>query len=109
MGFLFSSLQDIKTSRDHISDIIYIIRDAKLITGSQIRAARNALRWSANQLSAISGVSQPTIQRFEQVDGIPPSRSSTLADVQKALEAAGIEFIGTPDDGPGIRFRRPKA
>jgi hypothetical protein len=21
------------------------------------------------------------------------------------LEAAGIEFIGTPDDGPGIRIR----
>jgi hypothetical protein len=46
-----------------------------------------------------------TIARFEQVDGIPPSHSSTLAEVQKALEAAGIEFIGTPEDGPGIRVR----
>jgi hypothetical protein len=26
--------------------------------------------------------------------------------VQKALEAAGVEFIGTPEDGPGIRLRR---
>jgi hypothetical protein len=25
--------------------------------------------------------------------------------VKIALEAAGIEFIGTPDDGPGIRVR----
>jgi len=25
--------------------------------------------------------------------------------VKMALEAAGIEFIGTPDDGPGIRVR----
>ncbi len=80
-----------------------------MITGSQIRAARNALRWSASQLAAVSGVSQPTIQRFEQVDGIPPSRSSTLNDVKKALEAAGIEFIGTPDDGPGIRLMSQKA
>jgi hypothetical protein len=29
-----------------------------------------------------------------------------LIEVQKALEAAGIEFIGTPEDGPGIRLRR---
>jgi hypothetical protein len=25
--------------------------------------------------------------------------------VKMALEDAGIEFIGTPDDGPGIRVR----
>lgn len=77
-----------------------------MITGTQIRAARFALRMSAQQLANASGVSLPTIQRFEKTDGIPPSRSSTLADVQKALEAAGIEFIGTPEDGPGIRLHR---
>jgi hypothetical protein len=26
-------------------------------------------------------------------------------DIQRTLEAAGIEFIGAPDDGPGIRLR----
>ena len=25
-----------------------------------------------------------------------------MADVQKALEAAGIDFVGTPNSGPGI-------
>jgi hypothetical protein len=29
-------------------------------------------------------------------------------DVQAALEKAGIEFIGSPDDNPGIRIRMPK-
>ncbi len=77
-----------------------------MITGLQIRAARSALKWSATQLSKASRVSVPTIQRFEQAEGIPPSRSSTLIEVQKALEVAGIEFIGTPDDAPGIRLRR---
>lgn len=43
--------------------------------------------------------------RFEQHDGIPPSRSSTLMDIRAAFEAAGIEFIGSPHDAPGIRFR----
>ena len=45
--------------------------------------------------------------RLEQHDGVPPSRSSTLMDIRAALEAAGIEFVGTPDDGPGIRLRPP--
>ena len=39
------------------------------------------------------------------VDSVPPSNVSTLLDVKAALETAGIEFIGTPDDSPGIRLR----
>jgi transcriptional regulator with XRE-family HTH domain len=77
-----------------------------MLTGLQIRAARAALGWSAVVLAEKAGVAMKTIARFEQVDGVPPSRSSTLLDVQKALEAAGVEFIGTPEDGPGIRLRR---
>lgn len=26
--------------------------------------------------------------------------------LKATLEAAGVEFIGTPDDGPGIRIHR---
>lgn len=77
-----------------------------MITGIQIRAGRAALKLSSVKLAELSGVSLPTIQRLEQTDGIPASRSSTLLDIQKALEASGIEFIGTPEDGPGIRLRR---
>ena len=77
-----------------------------MITGAQIRAARAALRWSTDVLAERSGVGARTIARFEQVDGIPPSRSSNLQDVKKALESAGIEFVGAPEDGPGIRIRR---
>jgi ribosome-binding protein aMBF1 (putative translation factor) len=79
-----------------------------MITGLQIRAARAALGWSATELAEKAEIAMKTIARFEQADGIPPSRSSTLIEVQRALEAAGIEFIGTPDDGPGIRLRRSK-
>ena len=38
-------------------------------------------------------------KRFEEVDGILASRTSTLAALKNAPEAAGIEFTGTPDDG----------
>jgi hypothetical protein len=54
-----------------------------------------------------SGVGARTIKRFETFDGIPPSRSATLLNLKAALEAAGIEFIGTPTDRPGIRFALP--
>ena len=77
-----------------------------MITGMQIRAARAALHLSISELAEIAGVGVQTIMRFENASGIPPSRSSTIMDVQKALEFAGIEFIGTPDDAPGIRLRR---
>jgi len=78
-----------------------------MITGSQIRGARAALRWTAARLASEAGVGIQTIMRFEARDGVPPSRSSTLMDIRAALEAAGIEFVGTPDDGPGIRLRAP--
>jgi transcriptional regulator with XRE-family HTH domain len=79
-----------------------------MITGLQIRAARAALGWSASDLAEKASMAMKTISRFEQVDGVPPSRSSTLIEIKKTLEAAGIEFIGTADDGPGIRLRKPK-
>jgi predicted transcriptional regulator len=81
----------------------------KMVTGFQIRAARAGLNITARELAERAGVSLPTIQRFEAVDGVPPSRSSTLLDVKAALESAGIEFIGTPTDRPGIRFSPPSS
>ena len=77
-----------------------------MITSGQIRSARAALRWTSERLADEAGLALRTIKNLEQADGVPPSRSSTLIEVQKAFEAAGIEFIGTPDDAPGIRLHR---
>lgn len=63
------------------------------------------LRWTAREAAEKAGISFPTIQRFEQFEGIPPSRSQTLLDLKRAFEEAGIEFTGTPDE-PGLRFKR---
>lgn len=64
------------------------------------------LRWSAEKLAAECGVGLRTIKRLEQVDGIPDARTSTVVAIKNAFEAAGIEFIGTPNDRPGIRIDR---
>jgi transcriptional regulator with XRE-family HTH domain len=78
-----------------------------MITGVQIRAARNALRWTTEQLAREAGVTSRTIKRFEASDDVPPSRTETLLTVKVALEAAGIEFVGSPNDRPGIRVSTP--
>ncbi|WP_397579457.1 hypothetical protein [Sphingorhabdus sp.] len=51
-------------------------------------------------------VSTSTIKRIEAQDGVPSATSANLAALKSAFEAAGIEFIGTPDDAPGIRIYR---
>jgi len=73
------------------------------ITGAQIRAARAVLRWSAETLSKRAKVGIQTVKRLEAVDSVSASRPSTLQQVQATLEAAGIEFVGSPADRPGIR------
>jgi DNA-binding transcriptional regulator YiaG len=77
-----------------------------VISGAQIKAARGLLGLSSRDFAAMAGVSWATIKRFEETDGIPPSRSGTLERVQAALEQAGIEFLGDPLLSPGVRRRR---
>jgi hypothetical protein len=43
---------------------------------------------------------------MEVMQGVPSGQVRTLQAIQEAFEAAGIEFIGAPDDGPGVRLRR---
>ena len=77
-----------------------------MISSKQIRAARGLLKISAAELADVADVTWKTVQRFEAADGVPPSRAGTLERVQKALEAAGIEFLGDPISTPGVRLKR---
>jgi transcriptional regulator with XRE-family HTH domain len=78
-----------------------------MLTGVQIRSARAALGWSVQELADRAGVAAKTIMRLESVVGVPQSRTGTLQLIKTALESAGIEFIGTPEDRPGIRLSPP--
>jgi transcriptional regulator with XRE-family HTH domain len=79
-----------------------ILVRSQVISGSQIRAARGALGWSAEDLVAASGVSRRTLGTIESVDGIPSSNIQTILKIQRALEAEGIEFVGSPGKPQGI-------
>lgn len=78
-----------------------------MITTEQIRMARGALDWTIADLEQASGVSSRTIRRIEAQAGLPNARRANMLTIQRAFEDAGIEFIGAPDDRPGVRLRRP--
>lgn len=49
-----------------------------------------------------------TIRRFELMNGVPSGNARSLEAIQAALEQMGIEFIGTPEDRPGVRLVNAK-
>lgn len=75
-----------------------------MITPHQIRMARAGLRWTIDDLSQKADVGSRTIKRLESADEIVSANLSTLTKIRSSLEAAGIEFIGTAEDGPGVRL-----
>ena len=76
-----------------------------MITSEQIRAARQLIRITADQLAKSSGVGLATIRRFELMTGVPSGNARLVESIQRSLEESGIEFIGTPDDRPGVRLK----
>lgn len=75
-----------------------------MLTGVQIRMARSALRWSVRDLAEMSGVSASTITRAEADNGVPNTTRANIAALRAALKGAGIAFIGSAEDRPGIRL-----
>jgi transcriptional regulator with XRE-family HTH domain len=76
------------------------------MTSEQLRAGRALIKWSAEDLAKDSGVGVATIRRLESSFGTPSSNARTLELLRKSLEVAGVEFIGTPEQGPGVRLWR---
>ena len=76
-----------------------------MIIGEQIRAARAMLKWTADNLAKKSDIGVATIRRLEVMNGIPSGQTRILESIQKTLEQGGVEFIGTPNNQPGVRLK----
>ena len=76
-----------------------------MITSDQIRAARALLRWSGKDLAEKTSLGFSTLMRLEVLEGVPSAQAKTLEVIQKTFEEAGIEFIGTPKSGAGVRWK----
>ena len=76
-----------------------------MITSGQIKAARALLGLTVVELAKKAGIGFTTMVRLESADGIPAGNVRTLTSVKSAIEDSGIEFIGTPEQGAGVRWR----
>ena len=65
----------------------------------QLRMARAAVGWGVRELAERAGVTANTVTRIENG---ADAKQSTIDSLQRALEAAGVEF--TNGDQPGVRL-----
>ena len=65
--------------------------------------ARAALQIGVRDLAAMAKVSPNTVARFERGDSL---YDRTVEAIQRALEAAGMEFIAENGGGRGVRLRK---
>lgn len=76
-----------------------------LTTGNQLKAARALAGVEQLALAEASGVSIGTIRNMEACGAdLLKSGLKTISAVQRALEAAGVEF--TNGGEPGVKLRR---
>ena len=70
----------------------------------QLRMARAAVGWGVRELAEKAGVTANTVSRIENG---ADAKQSTVDRLQRALEAAGVEF--TNGDQPGVRLAKTAA
>ena len=84
------------------SSTAYNTHEEKFVTPGQSRAARKLLGWSQTRLAKAAGLGLPTVYDLEcQRRNVS---AKWVEKMQKALEAAGIEF--TNGKRPGVRLGR---
>jgi transcriptional regulator with XRE-family HTH domain len=69
---------------------------------AQCRAARGLLDWTQTKLADAAGIAPSTVLRFEQIRMAVSAQK--VQAMQRALEAAGIEF--TNGNEPGVKLRK---
>ncbi|MGO7836932.1 helix-turn-helix transcriptional regulator [Rhizobium leguminosarum] len=79
----------------------------KVIDASQVKAARALIGMTQEELAKAAGLSGQTVKRMESV-GTERSSAGNVLLVQKALEAAGVQFIPENGGGAGVRLIKPK-
>lgn len=84
-----------------------------MITANQLRAARALLGLDQRRLSALAGLSLPTIQRMEASRDLVRGNVDSLTKLIGALEKAGVELLAenaaSYGGGRGVRLKPTRA
>ncbi len=79
-----------------------------LTTGNQLKAARALIGMEQSKLAELARLNVNTIRNMEAAGAGPiAGRAVNVQAVQRALEAAGLQFIPQDGGGPGVRLRDP--
>lgn len=73
------------------------------MNAAQCKMARAATGLGVRDLAKLAEVSPDTIARLERGEDL---KGSTVATIQKALEAAGVVFLPENGNGPGVAMRK---
>jgi len=77
-----------------------------MISRVQVKMARAALGWSVKDLAREAEVAANTVSRYENG---ADAYGETLLKLQRAFEAAGIQFIDENGGGVGVRLKSRSA
>ncbi len=78
-----------------------------MITGDQIREARQLLGWSTRTLARQARRVELAVHQAES-GTLPDKTARQVSDtLERTLKAAGVLFIAESGDGPGLRLRKP--
>ena len=75
-----------------------------IVSPHQIKMARAALSWSIQKLADQSKVSPRTLNQIENDASFQVATKVNPTMIKQTLEDAGIEFIGSFEEGPGVRL-----
>lgn len=75
-----------------------------MISSQQIRGARAMLGLTQADLAKAAGISTTALNNIERGSADP--KVSTLSAIQRALEAAGVQFIPENGGGAGVRLAK---
>jgi hypothetical protein len=78
-----------------------------VITGEQIKAARNLLGWRQAELAKWASIPAHSVESAESSIGVSFVPGQDLQSIRVALESAGIEF--TSGDEPGVKLKTVEA
>lgn len=76
------------------------------MTPSQCRAARGLVDMSQAELATKATVGLSTVKNFEAGRSVPVANNRSA--IQRALEAAGVQFIPENGGGAGVRLAKPR-